>query len=134
MNACYHNDVVFSDPVFLHLKAARACAMWNMLVTSAKDLEVVFKNVVADEKTGSCDWEAEYTFSKTGRRVHNRIHAKFEFRDGKIFRHTDRFSLPSWAGMALGLPGKLFGWTPWLQARIQASAEASLAKFEARKT
>jgi len=129
MQACYHDRVVFSDPVFPHLDGHRAKAMWHMLTTSARELSVTFSNVTADPIHGSCDWEARYLFSKTGRQVHNKIHASFEFVDGKIFRHADSFDLTRWAGMAFGLPGKVIGWTPWMQNKIRSTAAASLAKF-----
>ena len=131
MHACYHQDVIFSDPAFPNLKGDHARAMWHMLTTSARDLSVTFSNIKADGQHGACDWEAKYTFSKTGARVHNIIHAEFVFKDGKIIRHTDAFSLTRWAGMALGLPGKLLGWTSWMQGKIRATAAGSLAKFEA---
>ncbi|MBL7864329.1 MAG: nuclear transport factor 2 family protein [Cyclobacteriaceae bacterium] len=131
MQSCYHDDIVFSDPAFPHLRGSQAKAMWHMLTTSAKDLVIAFNNVRVDGHLGSCDWEAWYTFSKTGGKVHNKIHAEFEFKDGKIIKHTDDFSFSRWAGMALGLPGKLLGWTPWLKGKVQATAAASLAKFTA---
>ncbi len=134
MQACYHRDIVFSDPAFPHLEGDQARAMWKMLATSARDLEITFSKVSAEGNHGRCDWEARYTFSKTGARVHNRIHAEFEFKDGKIIRHTDSFNLTRWAAMALGLPGKLLGWTPWLQAKVRATAAGSLAKFIASDT
>ena len=30
MAACYHPEVVFSDPVFPHLEGPKAIAMWQM--------------------------------------------------------------------------------------------------------
>jgi ketosteroid isomerase-like protein len=129
MQACYHDDIVFSDPVFPHLEGPNAKAMWHMLTTSARDLDITFSNIVADEQKGSCDWEAKYSFSRTGNPVHNRIHASFLFRDGKIVKHTDTFDLTRWAGMALGLPGKLLGWTPWMQNKVRATAAGSLSRF-----
>jgi ketosteroid isomerase-like protein len=131
MQACYHDRVVFSDPVFPHLEGAQAKAMWHMLTTSARELDITFSHVTADARQGSCDWEARYPFSKTGRRVHNRIHASFEFLDGKIIRHTDQFDLAKWAGMAFGLTGMLLGRTSWMQNKIRSTARASLLKFMA---
>lgn len=129
MQDCYHDQVVFSDPVFPHLAGSQAKAMWHMLTTSARELDITFSRVAADSTAGSCDWEARYPFSRTGRRVHNKIHASFEFRDGRIIRHTDSFDLTRWAGMAFGLSGKLLGWTPWMQNKIRSTAAASLARF-----
>jgi ketosteroid isomerase-like protein len=84
MAACYHRDVEFSDEVFIELEGARAKAMWQMLCERGKDLKIEFRDIQADDSTGRAHWEAWYTFSPTGRRVHNQIDARFEFRGGKI--------------------------------------------------
>jgi hypothetical protein len=65
--------------------------------------------------------------------VHNIIDATFTFRDGKIVRHVDRFDLWRWAGMALGVTGKLLGWTPIVQGKIRAQAAQGLDAFIAKK-
>lgn len=59
--------------------------MWHMLLFNSKDLQVSFHDVLANDKIGSCYWEAAYTFSGSGRKVLNVITAAFEFRDGKYF-------------------------------------------------
>lgn len=130
MVACYAPDVRFSDPVFRDLQGPRAGNMWRMLCGRAKDLEIEFRDVVADDRTGSAHWEARYLFSATGRTVHNVIDAKFDFRDGKIVRHTDTFDLWRWAGMALGPKGKLLGWLPPIQKAVQKKAMSGLDAFE----
>jgi ketosteroid isomerase-like protein len=130
MVACYHPDVRFSDPVFHELQGQRACAMWRMLCGRAKDLQIEFRDVQADDRTGSAHWEARYTFAATGRKVHNVIDAKLEFRDGKIVRHADTFDLWRWAGMALGAKGKLLGWLPPIQRAIHDKAIRGLDEFE----
>lgn len=129
MGACYHAEVEFSDPVFRGLRGGRARAMWRMLCERGKDLELTFSDVQADERTGRAYWEARYTFSATGRKVLNRIHAEFEFRDGLILRHTDRFDLWRWTRQALGPTGVLLGWTPLVQGKVRAQAAASLDKY-----
>jgi ketosteroid isomerase-like protein len=129
MGECYHKDVEFSDPAFVGLKGDRARAMWQMLCERATDFELTFGDVKADEQVGSAHWEAKYTFSKTGNRVHNIIEASFEFKDGVIIKHTDSFDLWKWAGMALGLKGKLLGWLPPVQAAIRKEAVENLDKF-----
>lgn len=129
MQECYHPEVVFSDPVFRNLKGPEAKAMWHMLATAGKDLSITFQNVKSDGALGSCNWDAHYTFSLTGRKVHNVIHAKFEFSEGRIVRHTDSFNLWRWSSMALGMSGTLLGWTPIIQAKIRSTARRNLAKF-----
>lgn len=131
MQACYHDEATFGDAVFTHLDANETRAMWEMLLTRGKDLQVTFHDVEADDSTGSAQWEASYTFSQSGRKVHNVIRASFEFRDGLIYRHRDAFSLRRWAGMALGPLGKLLGWAPFFQKKIRQGAAENLRKFMA---
>jgi hypothetical protein len=129
MSACYQPDVVFSDPVFGRLQGAQATGMWHMLCGRAKDLEITFNNVRADQATGSAHWEARYTWGKTGRPVHNVIEAAFEFRDGLIAQHVDSFSLWRWTRMALGPAGLLLGWTPLMQGAVRKEARRGLELF-----
>jgi ketosteroid isomerase-like protein len=129
MARCYHADVRFSDPVFPNLTQPEVCAMWRMLCKQAKNFELTFADVEADDRTGKAHWEARYDFSATGRRVHNRIDARFEFQDGKIIKHTDSFNFWKWSRMALGPTGLLLGWTPPVRKKVQNQAAARLAKF-----
>jgi hypothetical protein len=146
---CYREDVFFYDPVFENLEGPQVRAMWEMLLTSAKDLEMSFSNIQSEpasadsisaepaspqDSYGSCQWIATYTFSQTGRRVVNKGHASFKFSGGKIAEHQDQFSLWRWSRQALGIPGILFGWTPVLQNKIRQSAWKNLGKFMARSS
>lgn len=126
MGACYHEDAVFMDPAFGRLTAPEARAMWTMLLTRSKGLELTYQVLHADEGSGSVHWEARYPFSKTGRLVHNVIEAQFGFHEGLILAHRDRFDLWRWSRQALGAPGLLLGWTPFLQGRIRKEARRSL--------
>jgi ketosteroid isomerase-like protein len=133
MLACYDPQVQFSDPVFTDLKGARAGAMWTMLCERGKDLKIEFRDVRADDRAGSAHWDAWYTFTGTGRKVHNSIDASFEFSGGRIVRHTDRFDLHRWSRQALGLPGLLLGWTPLLQNKVRAMAAKNLDDYTTKK-
>ncbi|MBI4853259.1 MAG: nuclear transport factor 2 family protein [Acidobacteria bacterium] len=129
MNSCYSDDIEFSDMVFIGLKGSQAKSMWKMLCERGKDLEITFSGVSADDRKGKAHWEAKYTFSQTGKKVHNVIDATFEFRDGKIVKHHDSFDLWSWASMALGLKGLLIGWLPPVQGAIRKEASKNLEAF-----
>ena len=129
MTACYHDDVEFSDPAFGALQGARAKAMWKMLCGRSKDLKVEFSEVEADENSGKAHWEAWYTFSQTGNKVHNIIDAKFEFKDGKIIKHTDVFNLRRWAGQAMGFKGKVLGGTGFFKKKLHQQTNKLLDKF-----
>lgn len=133
MASAYAPDAQFSDPVFTDLRGPEVGAMWQMLCARATDLRVEASGISADDLNGRAHWEAWYTFTKTGRQVHNVIDATFEFRDGKIVTHRDSFDLWRWAGMALGLSGKLLGWTPFLQNAVRKEARAGLAKYMGKK-
>ncbi len=133
MARCYHDDVFFTDPAFPRLHGEEARNMWRMLVERGKDLVVVLDEASADESGGRAHWTATYTFSKTGRRVVNRIEAKFAFRDGKIVRHYDRFSFWKWSSQALGPAGQLFGWFAPLKWLVRRQAAEQLARFSAKR-
>lgn len=129
MQACYADDATFSDSAFVDLNADQVRAMWKMLLLGGKDLQVVFRDVQADDQKGSAYWEATYTFSATGRKVLNKIQANFEFENGKIKKHRDRFDFYAWARQAFGTTGLLLGWTSYFQGKVQAKAKGNLEKF-----
>ena len=129
MQDAYHPGATFHDPVFQNLSQAEVKAMWQMLLTSAVDLKVESSDIAGDDRSGKCLWQAWYTFTTTGRKVHNIIYAKFEFKDGKIFRHNDQFDFWRWSKMALGTPGLLLGWTPIIRNKVRAIAQRRLDKF-----
>lgn len=133
MKACYHPEVVFSDPAFGELRGAEAGAMWAMLLERGKDLQVTASDIHADDERGRAHWDARYTFGQTGRSVLNRIDAEFAFRDGLIVRHTDTFDFWQWARQALGPAGLVLGWTPIVQNRVRATARAGLEKYMAAR-
>jgi ketosteroid isomerase-like protein len=129
MQACYADNVEFSDNAFPGLKGKQAWAMWHMLTIAGGDMVLTFSNVQANETTGSADWVATYTFSLTGNKVINRIHADFEFKDGKIICHTDTFDFWKWASQAFGLKGRLLGWTSFFKNKIQTVTRGRLQSF-----
>ena len=132
MASCYTPDATFRDPVFT-LAGSAVGDMWRMLTSRATDLRAEASDVEADALTGSANWVAHYTYSGTGRKVVNRIHAQFRFADGAIAEHVDKFDLWKWAAQAIGAPGLLLGWTPMARNKIRRQAAATLAKFSAER-
>ena len=130
MNACYSDDIVFYDPVFELLRADEAKAMWEMLCKNAKDFTLSFENIkdLGDDYY-TCDWVASYTFSKTGRKVVNKIKAHMMIVDGIIIEHSDAFSLHKWSIQALGFSGWLLGWNSFYQRKIKNTARRNLLRF-----
>jgi ketosteroid isomerase-like protein len=131
MGIVYASDARFADPVFPDLRGSQVPAMWRMLTERGKDLEVSYRDVRVDGDHVTAHWEATYTFSATGRKVHNVIEATFDVRDGKVIRHVDRFDLWRWMGMALGASGTLLGWLPPVQGALRKKAREGLDLYMA---
>jgi limonene-1,2-epoxide hydrolase len=129
MISCYHDDIIFCDPAFGELNGEDARAMWRMLCRNASDLKVEFSDINASLKKGSAHWEAWYTFSKTGRRVHNVVSAEFDFKDSKIIKHIDSFNLHKWATQAFGLKGRLLGGTNFFKNKLNQQTNKALKQF-----
>lgn len=129
MARAYSDDAEFSDPVFPSLRGPEIGAMWRMLCERGTDLEVTWSDVRADDDGGAAHWEARYTFTPTGRPVHNVIDATFEMRDGLIVRHRDDFDFYRWSRMALGPLGIALGWTPFVRAKVGKQAAHQLVRF-----
>jgi ketosteroid isomerase-like protein len=132
MAACYAPGARFHDPVFQELRGEEPGAMWRMLTGRAEDLRIELAEHDADDETGSAHWLADYTFTQTGRAVHNDVRARFRFADGLIAEHDDAFGLYAWTRQALGPPGLLLGWTPIIQGPVRRRARAGLNEFMGR--
>jgi ketosteroid isomerase-like protein len=128
MAACYHPEAAFRDEVF-DLSGKRIGAMWRMLLETGKDLRVEAGGFSAEGDDARAEWVAWYSFSATGRKVRNKVRARFRFKDGLIHRHRDSFGFWRWAAQALGPAGLFLGWMPRLQQKVQARARANLDKF-----
>ena len=116
---------------FRDLDADHVKAMWRMLLSRGKDLRITYTVLEENGTNGKAEWEAFYTFSRTGRAVHNRIKATFTFKDGLIFTHVDHFDFWRWSRQALGLSGWLLGWSPVLRNKVQTTVAVGLKKWMA---
>lgn len=133
MSRLYADDVEFSDPVFPRLDGRDAGLMWEMLTSRAKDFRLTFSEPRMHSKLVVTDWEATYTFSATGRTVHNKVHSMISVDGSRIVSHFDQFSFWKWSRMALGTPGLLLGWTPLLKNKVRKTAAKGLADFTSRQ-
>lgn len=133
MTSLYHKDILFQDPVFQKLSGIEAKAMWMMLLDRGEDLRISFSEIRLEGDRGEARWEAWYTFSKTGRLVHNKVKAGFRFQDDKIIEHRDQFSLWRWSRQAFGWQGLLLGWTPFMQKKIRQESRKALQLYMKRK-
>jgi len=131
MQACYAPQAHFEDEVFTLDGPRQIGGMWRMLceATRAKGLPH-WKLELSQVTDRSAHWDAHYLFSATGRKVLNRIDAAFEFdANGLIMKHRDRFDFWAWSRQALGAPGLLLGWTPFLRNKVRAQAANNLRRF-----
>jgi hypothetical protein len=139
MAACYADNATFDDPAFSLQGREQVGGMWRMLCTATKakgmaHWKLEFSGIEADTAGGRAHWEAHYLFSATGRLVHNIIDGEFTFTpEGLIATHRDHFNFWRWSRQALGTPGVLLGWTPFLRTKVQAQAGSNLKKFLAQK-
>ena len=131
MCECYHPNIKFRDPVFGLLNGNQVCDMWRMLTEKSKgNIKIEFANIEADEYLGAAKWVATYNFSKTNRKVVNRISSQFHFKEGLIIKHTDDFDIWKWSKQAFGISGILFGWTGYMQKKIHEKALLSLKNYQ----
>lgn len=133
MNSCYSENPIFNDPVFGILQGDEVRAMWEMLCKNARDFTLQSEKIVVDGEYGTCNWTANYTFSKTGKKVVNHVKAHMRIENGNITEHTDEFDIYKWSRQALGLPGILLGWSGYLKNKIRHDAKTKLYNFMARK-
>lgn len=132
MASCYHENIQFQDPVFGKISGTDPSNMWRMLIERANgNMDIKFTEVTADEEGGSAQWIARYPYGKKKRPVINFISASFKFKDGKIIEHTDHFDLWKWSRQALGLPGTLLGWTPFIQNKIKSTVSLAFSNWKA---
>ena len=130
MTNCYHKDITFQDPAFGILKGRRAVKMWEMLLSrSTSNLKISFDNTETSLEEGTTHWTAEYVFGAKKRKITNLVYAQFKFKDGKIIEHIDTFNLWKWSQQALGIPGYLIGWTPYMKNKIQKTTNQQLDNF-----
>ena len=138
MRSCYAPDVQFQDEVFTLKGRDEVAGMWDMLCSATRakglaDWKLEYSGIEADDQVGRAHWDAHYLFSATGRKVLNRIDARFTFTpEGLIATHRDSFNFWSWSRQALGTPGLLLGWSPSLRIKVRKTADANLRKFLAR--
>lgn len=125
--ACYHPDVFYSDPLFPRLHGARAADLWRMRLEELPDLAIRLEDASGDADGAFARWVLAYT--ARGRRIAVPVRSMFAFREGRISRHYDHFSLWRWAAQAHGLAGAALGWFgPWRWALRQRFAR-SLERF-----
>jgi len=100
-------------------------------VGPARELEVTLDEASGDADGAAARWTARYRFR--GRPVTNRVRSMFAFRDGRIVRHYDHFSLWRWAAQALGPWGAALGWFGPFRWALRTRSRRALERFTAAR-
>lgn len=136
MGLLYAPTATFSDPIFPLLSGPETALMWEMLLSRAQEFSVS-ANVEEEQSQGGgharAVWVARYLYGAAGRQVTNRVHTEMTLQAGRIVKQVDHFSFWGWSRQALGAPGLLLGWTPWLRHRVQEQAQQQLVLFAEHK-
>lgn len=129
--ACYHPDVLFSDPLFPRLRGEAAADLLRMRLApgTARDVRLLEVSGEADGVTAR--WTAREAIR--GRTVITQGRSMFAFREGRISRHYDHFSLWRWAARSLGPAGAALGWFGPLRWALRQRAARSLERFSAAR-
>ena len=125
MVSFYHDDIEFTDPAFGTLYGNDAKNMWRMICSRAKGFSLKYNQITET----SAHWAPTYIFFATGNTIVNEIDATFEFKDGKISKHTDIFDLHQWASQAMGLKGRLFGGTKFFKKKLNKQTKQFLTSY-----
>jgi hypothetical protein len=135
MADCYATSARFEDEAFTLKGRDEIAGMWRMLIDAVKakghqDWALEWRDVHVQGQYATAHWEPRYRFSASGRLVHNIIDAEFELDEhGLIVSHRDRFDFWRWSRQALGAPGLLLGWTPWLRSKVRKQAMTNLKRY-----
>lgn len=123
----YHDDVIFTDPAFGMLQGIRAKKMWEMLLANSKsDLNIQYEILDSSNEHATVSWIAKYKFGSQKRLVENHVIASLKVKQGKIVEHHDTFNIWKWSSQALGLSGRLLGWTGFMKKKVQQKTNRAL--------
>jgi len=100
-----------------------------MLISRATEFSLTFSDIQTVGQTATAKWVATYRFTQTGRKVVNRINARFAIRDGLIVEHYDSFDLWTWSRPSARIQGWLLGWSSLVQNKIRAQASKGLRAY-----
>ena len=132
MASCYHASASFSDPVFPDLRGERVGWRWRMLARGARDMQLTWDVLFADERKAQVRWQARYRLADGGRAVTNEVLSTLALWDETIVRQVDEFDFWRWSRSSLGLAGLALGWMPAVRAAAQREALAQLDRYIAR--
>lgn len=129
--ACYHAEVFFSDPLYSRLRGELAGDLWRMRLGEAGFEEIALEEASGGAEGAHARWTARAVVRD--RRVTIRGRSMFAFREGRIVRHYDHYSLWRWAAQALGPAGAALGWLGAFRWALRTRATRALERFSAAR-
>jgi hypothetical protein len=127
--ACYHPEVFYSEPLHPRLRGESVIDLWRMRLAPGEPYDIRL-----DEASGGGDGAAARWTVRTrvrGREVEIHGRSLFAFREGRISRHYDHYSLWRWSAQALGPAGAAFGWLGPVRWALRTRARRALERFSA---
>jgi len=126
--SCYSNNAVYNNPIMGLLDIETAKAMWELVCTCIPDLKTNYSDIQElDEEYATCLWEEEYIYNEN--LIYIKKKAYFRFENGLIIEHTDGFNFYDWCKRINGVVGWLFGWSNFMQKRIQKKERNKLIAY-----
>ena len=129
--ACYHPDVLFSEPLFPSLRGEAAAELLRLRLAPGTRREVRLLEASSDEHGATARWSAREVVR--GRTVLIEGRSMFAFRDGLIARHYDHYPLWRWIAQALGPAGAALGWFGPFRWAVRRRAARALERFSAAR-
>jgi ketosteroid isomerase-like protein len=129
--ACYHPEVFFSDPLHPRLRGEPARDLWRLRLGDPAFGEIALEEASADANGALTRWTAHGVVR--GRPVTIRGRSMFAFRDGRIVRHYDHYSLWRWTAQAFGSVGAALGWFGPFRWALRTRAARALERFSAAR-
>lgn len=129
--ACYHPEVFFSDPLHPRLRGEAACDLWRLRLAGEGFARITLEAASGDADEGLARWSAAGVVR--GRPVAIRGRSMFAFREGRIVRHYDHYSLWRWTAQAFGAVGAALGWFGPFRWALRSRATRALERFSAAR-
>lgn len=125
VNGLYHSEAKYRDEIF-DFNGIEIHALWYNATLPEMDISVKLESIREEGDKVITEWEMRYTLDIIKRRINLKEKGVFEFKDEKIYRHTDTYDFWAWCTQAFGAIGRVMGWSNWLRNRVRNQARKSV--------
>jgi hypothetical protein len=129
--ACYHPDIFYSDPLHPRLRGEAVVDLWRMRLAPGTACEIRLDEASGGDQGAMARWTMRTQVR--GRPVEIRGRSLFAFREGRISRHYDHYSLWRWSTQAFGPAGATLGWLGPVRWALRSRARRALERFSAAR-